>query len=139
MASEKKDTSLPQGSGKGPFSRSGLQGAKAGTLRLPSDPEVWLGNRLGHTHWGIWARARPSLEPPKGGWDPGTGSESQQPVPRPSAEGSAHCFLLVSTDVRWGKATFWGLCFERLWLQQAESAKTDLPGSTGLQDGLLPA
>lgn len=46
------------------------------------------------------------------------------------------CFPI---DVCWGQAPIWGLCAEWLRLQQAESAETDLPGSTGLQDGLLPA
>lgn len=45
----------------------------------------------------------------------------------------------LPTDVCWGEAPFWGLSPKWLWLQQAESTETDLPGSTGLQDGLLPA
>lgn len=45
----------------------------------------------------------------------------------------------LPTDVCWGEAPFWGLCPKWLWLQQAESAETDLPGSSGLQVGLLPA
>ena len=45
MASEKKDTFLPQGSGlwEGAFQPVRAAGSKGWTLRPPSDPEVWLG------------------------------------------------------------------------------------------------
>lgn len=79
-------------------------------MRPPSDPEVWLGNRLSHTHWGTWARAHPSLEPPKGGSDPGTGPESQRPILRFSAEGSLHCVLLVCQQMFAGGKLLFGGC-----------------------------
>lgn len=45
----------------------------------------------------------------------------------------------LPADVCRGEAAFRRLCSEWVWLQQAESAETDLPDTARLQEGLLPA
>lgn len=112
-------------------------------MGLPSDLR---GPRqgTGSASLGDLRRAAPLPQlPKKKGMDSGTSSESCWHRPEIQywcAEGLS--LLLpsyLSADVCCGEAPFWGLCFEWIWIQQAESAETNLPGTTGLQDGLLPA
>lgn len=145
----RKKSFWPQGSGalvcEVASEQVGHHRAKVRTVGLLSDLGGLDGEQAQHTSLGGLGRATPIPPPPKPsnkGLASGTTLTTVPPGLRFSAgvlRASPTVSSCVSTDVRRGEASLWWLCFEWIWLQQAKSAETDLPGSTRLQDGLLLA